>query len=332
MTPLATPANTMPFSSEHALNSAEQNAFWQTVIQDTLDTPDGITLAYMVARHPQAKAAIVLSTGRVESYLKYPELVFDLYRQGYSVYAADHRGQGLSSRLTTNPHQGHVRQFSDYVDDLAFFIETQVSPHEEGPLFLLGHSMGGAIGTLFLKHYPDTFNAAAFSAPMYGIKLPMPKKFVRWLAAKLDASQTHSDANYVLGGKNYQPAAFKDNELTHSQTRYQAYRELYQAAPKLQLGSPTNRWLTEALDAADACVLATAQISTPMLILQASQDRIVDNSAHKLAAAVGANCQLEVINGAAHELFIEKDDYRNQALNHVLTFFTRYAAKDSAMA
>lgn len=319
----ATPA----FSTEHDLNTSEQQAFWQTLVQETLTTADGISLAYMVAKHPNARAAIVLSSGRVESYLKYQELIFDLYQQGYSIYAVDHRGQGLSGRMTANPHMGHVRRFNDYIDDFALFMQTIVLKQNERQLFLLGHSMGGAIGTLYLKQHPDIFTAAAFSAPMFGIKLPMPKGFVRWLASKLDTTLNAGEANYVLGGQNYTNVSFKDNELTHSQARYQAYRELYEAAPQLQLGSPTNRWLTEALDAADTCVLATAQIRTPILILQASEDKIVDNAAQHLA--VSSNCQLKIIAGAAHEIFMEKDACRNQALNDLLDFFKRYAVRDA---
>ncbi|MGL5047826.1 MAG: serine aminopeptidase domain-containing protein, partial [Shewanella sp.] len=92
------------FSTEHDLNTSEQQAFWQSVVQDTLATADGVMLAYMMVKHPQAHTAIVLSTGRVESYLKYQELIFDLYQQGYSVYAIDHRGQGGSDRMTSNLH------------------------------------------------------------------------------------------------------------------------------------------------------------------------------------------------------------------------------------
>lgn len=316
------------FSTEHDLNTSEQQAFWQTVVQGTLTAADGISLAYMVALHPKACASIVLSSGRVESYLKYQELVFDLYQQGYSVYAIDHRGQGLSARMTINPHMGHVHRFNDYIDDFALFIRKIVVKQAAQPLFLLGHSMGGAIGTLFLKQHPDIFTAAAFSAPMYGIKLPMPKGFIRWLVSKLDTSLNGGEPNFVLSGQNYKAIPFKGNDLTHSQTRYQAYRELYEAAPQLQLGSPTNRWLTESLDAADSCVLATAYIRTPILILQASEDKIVDNTAQYLA--VSSHCQLKVITGAAHEILMEKDAYRNQALNYVLDFFTRYAIKDAS--
>lgn len=312
------------FSTEQHLNTAEQQAFWQIVVQENLNTPDGLTLAYMMVKHPKAQGSIIISSGRVESYLKYQELIFDLYQQGYSVFAIDHRGQGLSSRMTANPHQGHVGQFNDYIDDFALFMQTIVDKHAVAPWFLLGHSMGGAIGTLYLKQHPDVFTAAAFSAPMYGIKLPMPKRVARWLAAKLDSSLNGGEPNYVLCGQNYRAAPFEGNDLTHSQSRYQAFRELYGAMPQLQLGSPTNRWLAQSLEAADACVSATSAITTfaittPILILQAGEDKIVDNAAQELA--LSANCHLKRIAGAAHELFMEQDSYRNQALNYALDFF-----------
>ena len=46
------------------------------------------------------KGAIVISSGRTECMLKYKEVVFELTKEGYSVYIFDHRGQGFSDRLT----------------------------------------------------------------------------------------------------------------------------------------------------------------------------------------------------------------------------------------
>ena len=41
------------------------------------------------------KAAILIASGRTEAAIKYKELIFDLYKLGYSIYIHDHRGQGL---------------------------------------------------------------------------------------------------------------------------------------------------------------------------------------------------------------------------------------------
>ncbi|ABO25589.1 alpha/beta fold hydrolase [Shewanella loihica] len=316
-------ATSLPaFSSELTDNRQQLDAFWQGVEQGYLTTGDGLKLAYCVAAHPESNQAIVISSGRVEAYLKYQELIFDLYQLGYSVYALDHRGQGLSDRLTDNPHQGHVAKFSDYVDDLGLFVDTLVIPKQHDRLFLVGHSMGGTIATLYLQQAPKVFDAAVLSAPMYGICLPMPKPFVRWLAGHLDNGSS-SKPNYVLGGKNYQPVPFEQNELTHSAKRYQDYRRLYETYPQLQLGSPTNRWLTESLDACEQAVEAAKHTQTPILILQAEEDSIVDNRAQD--AARGEHCHLFKVAHARHEIFIERDSARNQALGQLADFLSLHA-------
>mgnify|MGYP000008375116 CR=1 FL=1 len=306
------------FSSEHHLNSPEQKVFWQQVTQSSFKTRDDISLAYARITHPNSIGTIVISSGRVESYLKYKELMFDLYEQGYSLFAVDHRGQGLSARTTSNPHQGHIDKFQRYVDDFAEFIDKVVKPHPMGKYFLVGHSMGGAIGTLYLEQYSNTFKAAVFSAPMYGIKLPLTKGFIRGLAALLD---NHKQPNYILGGKDYHAATFDKNDLTNSKLRYEDYRELYQQVPQLQLGSPTNHWLVESIDAGEQAVQAARNSKIPLLILQAEEDTIVDNRAQK--RAINRLCQLTKIPYARHEIFMERDKARNQALTALLTFLAQ---------
>ncbi|NRB22368.1 alpha/beta fold hydrolase [Shewanella sp.] len=312
---------TKPLSSELMLNTHEQVAFWDKVTESNIKTADNISLAYMCIEHPGSERAIVICSGRIESYLKYKELIFDLYHQGYSVFALDHRGQGLSARTTINPHHGHIDKFSTYVDDFAFFIDTVVAPKRYQDLFLVGHSMGGAIGTLYMDKHADTFTAAVFSAPMYGIKLPISSQFIRWLANKLD-SKNGAEPNYILGGKDYHGAEFANNDLTKSQPRYEDYRKLYRQRPELQLGSPTNHWLVESIDAGARTVKAAKETKTPILILQADEDTVVDNFAQY--HAVGGLCELINIADARHEIFMEQDESRNFAVEQLLKFLASH--------
>ncbi len=313
------------FTTEAQLQDAhyqEQLAeFWQQVEQGEITSVDGIRLNYCAVRQPKIAPAIVFCSGRVESYLKYQELIFDCYRQGFSIYAMDHRGQGLSARLTANPHLGHVDEFDDYVQDLHQFVQNKVLTDRHTQLFMLGHSMGGAIGTLYLKQYGHNFSAAAFSAPMYGIRLPAPECIIKPLATWFNKVPKGGQPHYVLTGKGYQDIAFKSNELTHSQVRYLRYRQLYQQLPQLQLGAPSNHWLLQALSAANKAKDAASQSDIPLLILQAGDDSIVDN--HAQTAAVNGRCQLLRIDGARHEIFIETDVRREQGLSAALHWFSQ---------
>lgn len=71
---------------------------------------------------------IVICPGRIESYVKYAELAYDLVHTGFDVLIIDHRGQGLSGRMLSDTHRGHVDNFSDYVDDLYVFRQQEVQP------------------------------------------------------------------------------------------------------------------------------------------------------------------------------------------------------------
>uniref|UniRef100_UPI0013D3B38A alpha/beta fold hydrolase n=1 Tax=Enterobacter cloacae TaxID=550 RepID=UPI0013D3B38A len=85
------------------------------------------------------------------------------------VLIIDHRGQGLSGRMLPDTRRGHVDNFSDYVDDLAAFWQQEVQPGPWRKRYILAHSMGGAISTLFLQRHKHQCDAIALTAPMYGI-------------------------------------------------------------------------------------------------------------------------------------------------------------------
>jgi len=318
--------HSMKFSSELTLDTSEQRHFWQQVQQSSFCTHDGINIAYAAIQHPDNQRAIVISNGRVESYIKYQELMFDLYQQGFSLYALDHRGQGLSDRLTHNPHQGYVDKFTDYTADLAQFIDQIVRQPQHDELFIVAHSMGCTIASDYLNQYPETFTAAVFSAPMFGIRLPVAKPVIRWLAEKLDnnrleAKKRHS--TFVLGGTDYRPDSFKHNRLTHSQPRYQHYSNLFEQTTKAQLGSPTNRWLLEAMIAAEKSIHYAKHSQTPILILQAQKDKVVSNAAQN--QALSAHCLKVVIKDAYHEVFFEIDAIRNIALSQTIDFMSQHS-------
>ncbi len=84
----------------------------------------------------------------------------------------DHRGQGAPERMLSDTHRGHVVNFSDYSDDLAAFWQQQVAPGRWRKRFILAHSMGGAIATLFLQRYHRIVDAMALCAPMFARYAP----------------------------------------------------------------------------------------------------------------------------------------------------------------
>ncbi|ALS99976.1 alpha/beta fold hydrolase [Lacimicrobium alkaliphilum] len=284
---------------------------------------DNINIAYACALHPQARGSVVISSGRIEGYLKYKEIIFELYQNHYSVFILDHRGQGLSGRMTPQVHQGYVADFSDYVTDLKTFYDQVVMPQSSHKPLLLGHSMGGAIGTLYLNRYPQDFDKAVFTAPMYGIRLPLPKWLVKaLLSAGLTLNQWVGKRPwYFFGQTDYLAIPFAINPLTHSKVRYRIFRQEYETHPAMKLGGVTYNWLRAAIRATEQLEQQVSEVQTPILVLQAGGDQIIDNEAQDHLCAMMPRCQLKPVSGARHELLMEADRYRQPSMQAILAFF-----------
>ena len=113
--------------------------------EETFKTTDGLDIFAQWWRPGVGpKAVVVIVHGYAEHSSRYIHVAEHLIRHGYAVYAFDLRGHGRSEGT-----RAFVRSFDDYLADLACFL-TRVNKREPGkPIFLLGHSMGGTIVTLF---------------------------------------------------------------------------------------------------------------------------------------------------------------------------------------
>lgn len=299
--------------------------FWQSCIrQGTLMGRNNIRLNYAYCLPNNALGTVVISSGRIETYLKYQELIFELYQNGYAVFIIDHRGQGLSQRMTLNRQLGYVDSFNNFVTDLAAFTEQVVLPKLQGKLMLLCHSMGCAIGSLLLLSKPDWVQKAVLCAPMFGIQPTLPV----WLAkALILASTTYNkcmgkNPDYFFGQTDYHADDFCDNRLTSSPERYQRFREIYSQNPQVQLGGVSPRWLHEAMNAMNTIERSAASIQTPLLVFSANNDRIIDNQRQRRVIARIKCARCIEVAGAKHEILMERDEIRTPVITEILDFFS----------
>lgn len=264
------------------------------------------------------KGAIVISDGRTEAVVKYKEVIYDLYKNGYSVYIHDHRGQGFSDRMLSNNDMGFVDEFQNYVKDLNHFYSSFVKPNNHKNNYLLAHSMGGAIGMLYLEQYPDDFKAAAFSSPMLG--LPFPTCLV------IDYL-TGDKPEYAMGNTNYEDGIepVNKNTLTNSEIRYKRVLKVFEENPKAQLGGATYQWVNKSCNAFENVFDNYEKIKTPLIIFSGEEEEIVDPSSHnkiiELLANNGNEAKGYLVEKGKHELFIEKDEVRIPVLTKILNFY-----------
>ena len=289
-------------------------------------TSDKYKIYYVIAKVKNEKASIVISSGRTEAAIKYKELIYDLNQNGYSVYIMDHRGQGFSDREYTQDTQlGYISDFNHYIEDLKTFVELHVKIDKPRELFLLAHSMGGAIASLYIEKYVNDFDAIAMTSPMHSVNMITP--LLNPLICKVFEHENMEKIRYVFGQSSYDKSdkSFKKNILTHSEIRYERMINAYEKYPKAKLGGVSPQWVKEACIYSKQSIDNAKRIKKDILLLSAEEDKIVDISAQKeFCENVGSNCTFIPIKESYHEILIEKDSIREESLGYILHFFAKY--------
>lgn len=282
-----------------------------------LDMRKGLRLRY--ARWPsllrERRGTVCIFPGRAEFIEKYFEVVGELRRRGFAVAILDWRGQGGSSRLTRSAVDGHVRDFTDYEDDVARFMSDVVLPDCPAPYFALAHSMAATILFQAATRRGCWFNRMVMTAPMLKITgLPMSHGATGQLADLLSFLGLGRLA--VPGGarKYTLNQSFDDNLLTSDRERFLRNQSVLEAAPKLGIGPPTIGWLRAAL-AAIADITSEqfpSRLRVPVLMLAAGDDGIVEpRSVEDLTLRLKVGSHI-VMRGSRHEILQERDAIRQE--------------------
>ena len=288
-----------------------------------------IPIACRIFHSPNAKAKIILCTGYNESYLKYSELIMDLCEFGFSVYCYDHRGQGFSGRFPDQNKKGYVDKFENYVDDLCYFFEQVSRNNNHLPIFILAHSMGGAISSLAANEKKINPNGIILCAPMFEIMLTpysifeLPVFFLSTILCKLKF-----DKEFVFGQTDCIPfRPFEGNDVTHCNSRYSVWRKHISEIEDMQLGGPTFQWIKEAIQSSRKARFLSKQNQISVLLLQAEKDTVVRNSAQDLFHKNSPNCEKIVLELSKHEILMEIDLIRNKAIESIKNFILQKIPK-----
>ncbi|RPE71972.1 lysophospholipase [Pacificibacter maritimus] len=272
-------------------------------------TTDGVQIRAgvwpLAAQSSPAKGTVFILPGRSEYVEKYGRSARDLADRGFASVAIDWRGQGIADRLLPDAAIGHVEVFEDYQVDLAAVLNMARDLDLPKPWFMIGHSMGGAIGLRALLEGAP-FDAASFSAPMWGIGLTsiqktMLKGFAPLLSLfNLDrghAPGTTSDS-YIL------TQAFDNNSLTTDHDMYEYMRNQLVAQPDLSLGGPSTHWVREAM-AENAYLTAQPSPEVPCLCFLGTDETIVNPQAVQDRMARWPMGKLIEVPQARHEIPME---------------------------
>lgn len=270
-----------------------------------------VRLRVMLARtaHKDPRGSIIFCPGRTEFIEKYFETTEDFLTRGFNVLMLDPRGQGLSDRLLPDPLKSYVKNFQDYADDLRFIAEFFEKDLPK-PHFQIGHSMGGCIVLLAALSGVINPSAVICSSPMTGI-FDVESRFAELFVFMFSVSgfsKRNMPFQKQTGGL---PVPFKGNKLTSDKARFEKWAAYFQTTPELRVAGPTFAWVRQSLWAMNHINRNARQLKIPGLIVSAGADPIVDPGSNSKFAHM-AGIDLKVVPGALHELFMEKDEYRNQ--------------------
>lgn len=295
----------------------------------------GTRLHYGYAPAPDGiehRGTIVLTHGYDESIDLYYETIKNYQQRGFSVYAMNWDGH---RRIEENVADGEDFRPSNeglerHTEDLAFFMQNVVNPTRDQnlPVIMSTHSMGGHIGTLFLRKYPDVFDGAVMSAPMMDIYRGGLGSWAR------PAVRGIFNAASWLGLENVRLPSFeevagafsKDND--EYTIRGLFYNRARDEAHDTRVGRPTYGWVANAYETIDIAMDEDflGAIRTPVLIGSAEKDDLVANDAHEFAAEHMQNATHVTIPNGRHGLWFEDGDQYDMWWNNVDAMLDRVTA------
>ena len=248
-----------------------------------------------------SKGVLVVVHGLKDHSARYQDFAEEAVRRGYAVYAFDLRGHGRSEGFRV-----YTSSFDDYLADLGIFMR-RVHEKEPGATpFLFGHSMGGAIATLYaMGHGKDlrglVLSGAALQSDVSGATVTGTKGVAavapRAGVFQLDLDDFSRDPATVWEGR-VDPLVYQE------------------PAPA--------RTAREVLGAIDRIQEHMEDVTTPVLILHGGADKVTppDGSRALYRRAHAPDKTLRIYEGLFHDLLHEPE--RAQVTHDVLEWLDRH--------
>lgn len=113
----------------------------------------------------QPKGVVTIVHGYGEHIGRYQHVAARLNEAGYVVYGLDHHGHGRSAGK-----RGRIGLAAAVTDLDQLIVTVARTRHPDAPQFLLGHSMGGAIGLRYAIAHQTRLTGLAISAPLAAVE------------------------------------------------------------------------------------------------------------------------------------------------------------------
>jgi acylglycerol lipase len=235
-----------------------------------------------------ARGFLILVHGLKDHSSRYDAVARQLNEAGFGVCAFDLRGHGKS-----DGRKVFVRSFDEYVHDLTKFVKRVRERAGDRPVFLLGHSMGGAIVTLYALSQDQGIRGFALSAP--GLKVtdevtPGRVRAVKFISKLAPGAHVYSVPNELFS-RDPKVVAEMDHDPLIDQRKL-----------------PANL-AVEFLGAMLRVQARTSEITAPFLVMHGTGDRLTNprGSQDLYEHASSTDKSIKLYDGLYHDLLHEPE-------------------------
>jgi acylglycerol lipase len=257
-------------------------------VQFSWETKDKLTLVGQEWKpEGKAKAVIVLVHGLGEHCNRYQHLAEFYNKENIGVVSFDLRGHGKSEGL-----RGHAPSYDAICIDIKHCLDHAQEQYPKSPVFLYGHSLGGALVLYFLLKKKPNIKGAIVTAPVLSPATAVPP--MKFALAKL--------MNQIA------PKFSLRNDLDRSGLSRDPQVEIAYSGDPLVHGMISARLGMELITNGQMLLERGSEFDLPMLLLQGSADRIVScQKTIEFSQKTPKTTTFKLWEGHYHELHNEPD-------------------------
>lgn len=274
---------------------------------------DGLKLFLRTFPTESPRATVALLHGFGEHAGRYTHVAQAFAKKGLEPWTMDLRGHGRSE----GP-RAFVSSFDEHTRDLGAFIAHVRKERPNRPLFLVAHSMGGCIATLYVIQ-------KGAAANLDGLVLSAPA-----LKLGTDFNPVKIAVGRALG--KYIPGLPIEKLKAESISRDPEVVRAYDADPLVFRGWVKTGFGRAFIEATEEVARGMEKVKLPLLVLQGEGDKIINQSGgtelHSRASS--ADKRLILYPGLYHEIFNEPE--KDKVLGDVVDWLERHLAAARAQA
>jgi acylglycerol lipase len=238
------------------------------------------------------RALVVIAHGASEHSSRYAHVGERLASAGYAVYALDHRGHGRSQGK-----RAQLDRLDHVVADLRAFVDLAAGRHPGVPVYLLGHSMGGAISIAYAVRHQDTLAGLLLSG---AVADPHAANAATRALSKVVSAIAPDLGVYAVDAS----LVSRDPDVVRD----------YEQDPLNHHGKLPARTVAELTGAVARFPDEVAELRLPLLVMHGGDDGLVPVAASRMVheRAGSEDKTLEIWDGLYHEILNEPEQDRVQ--------------------